>query len=512
MTKSITIEFDNPSAVFFSGQTITGRIIISLSNPISCRGVEVKFKGSGKVHWSEQKTVQRDGQSETQTENYDSSETYYSREYRVWGNGEKNELPPGTHQFNFSFLLPNGIPSSFESSTGQVRHRCEAKMDIPWGIDKKAKRPYSVNTLLDLNINPQAQLPIEYNEHKYLCCFWCRSGPLSMVVRIPRSGYVPGQKILLNAECSNMTRSKVSYSKATLKQTVKFYAEGHTKTDSHVVAEIKRGEIAAGEDDIWSGVEMLVPPLPPSNLEFCRIIDIDYTLEFYLSPSGCHGNLSHSAPIIIGSIPLQENFGMFAPAAGYWNQPTAPGFAPPGMPGVPPAPAYGVPGMPPQPSAPGFMAPGMPGQPSAPGFVAPPGIPGQPSAPGFVAPPGIPGQPMAGFVPPPGQMPGYPGQPTAPQMNFIFPGIQQYPNLPPPSYNESMFGHNKFHDDSSDDDEGFAPYYISYNLGGSSSAAGLVAGAMVGSSAMMKRGSRSSSSSSSNSSHGDKEWLIKEGN
>lgn len=75
--------------------------------------------------------------------------------------GEKNELPPGTHQFNFSFLLPNGIPSSFESSTGQVRHCCKAKMDIPWGIDKKAKRPYSVNTLLDLNRDPQAQVSIE---------------------------------------------------------------------------------------------------------------------------------------------------------------------------------------------------------------------------------------------------------------------------------------------------------------------------------------------------------------
>lgn len=66
-------------------------------------------------------------------------------------------------------------------------------------------------------------------------------------------------------------------------QKVTFYAEGHTKSDSRVVAEIKRGEIAAGEDDIWSGVEMLVPALPPSNLEFCRIIDIDYTLEVTLA-------------------------------------------------------------------------------------------------------------------------------------------------------------------------------------------------------------------------------------
>ncbi|XP_042871038.1 arrestin domain-containing protein 3-like isoform X2 [Penaeus japonicus] len=508
MPTSIQIDFDNPHAVFFSGQTITGRITVSLTDSKSCRGIEVKFKGFGRVHWTEDRSVTVDGKSETETVHYNSSETYYTMEYRVWGNGQKSELPPGTHQFNFSFLLPNGIPSSFESTVGQVRHRCEAKMDIPWGRDKKTKRPYSVNTLLDLNSNPQAQMPIECNDHKYLCCCWCRSGPLSMVVRIPRSGYVPGQKLLLNAELTNMTRSKVSYSKATLKQVLKFYAEGNTKTVDQTVAEIKRGEIPAGEDDTWSGVEMIIPPLPPSNLEFCRIIDIDYVLEFYLSPSGCHGNLSHKAPIIIGSIPLQENFGIFAPAPGYWNQPTAPGYAPPGMPGQPPAAGFAAPGMPPQPPAPGFGAPGIPGQPMAPGFGAP-GIPGQPMAPGFGA-PGIPGQPMApGFVPPPGPMPmpGFPGgQPTAPPMNFGFPGIQQYPNLPPPSYNESMFGHTKYSCDSSDD-ESFAPQYVSYNLGGS---AGLATGLLVGSAVMKKSGSRSSSSS--RSSHGDKEWLIKDRN
>lgn len=71
---------------FFSKQDIY-LCIITFRYIINFSGIEVKFKGSGKVHWSEQKTVQRDGQSETETVNYDSSETYYSREYRVWGNG-----------------------------------------------------------------------------------------------------------------------------------------------------------------------------------------------------------------------------------------------------------------------------------------------------------------------------------------------------------------------------------------------------------------------------------------
>lgn len=37
-----------------------------------------------------------------------------------------------------------------------MRHQCKAKMDIPWKTDKSCTRPYSVNSLLDLNVNPQA--------------------------------------------------------------------------------------------------------------------------------------------------------------------------------------------------------------------------------------------------------------------------------------------------------------------------------------------------------------------
>lgn len=68
-------------------------------------------------------------------------------------------------------------------------------------------------------------------------------------------------------------------------QITTYYAEGRTKKEKRKVAEIKRGVIQPGENDIWSGVEMTIPPLPPSNLEYCRIIDIDY--EFQVGGDAC---------------------------------------------------------------------------------------------------------------------------------------------------------------------------------------------------------------------------------
>ena len=54
-----------------------------------------------------------------------------------------------------------------------------------------------------------------------------------------------------------------------------------TKIDGVTVAKIVHGEIRAGNSYTWNAVPMLVPPLPPSRLNFCNIIDVSYVLEVY---------------------------------------------------------------------------------------------------------------------------------------------------------------------------------------------------------------------------------------
>lgn len=418
MPTGLSLCLDNVAGVFFPGQTITGQLTVQTTKEKTFKEISVKFKGFSKVHWTERRTERRNGKNVSKTVHYRSSEEYYSSSYRVWGNGSESQLPPGTHNFNFTFVLPLNIPSSFESETGQVRHLCKAKIDVPWGFDKTSTQPYSVNSLYDLNTDPVAKHPIQCNEHKYLCCLWCKSGPLSMVLRVSRSGYVPGEKILINAECSNKTNSVVNYTEANIHQIIKFHAQGKTKTIDRKVAQIKKEAIPEGDDYIWSEVGLVVPPLPPSKLQFCNNIEIDYKFKFKVCPSGCHGNLDHEVPLIIGSIPLRENFTLFQPAAPFQPLPL-------------PSTSYPTPMPPIAPSAPiGGAAPPA-------GFnISPynPNIP--PAQPGFVA-------------------------PTAP----VFPGVLNYPDLPPPSYNECMFGATGIADDSDDESGGkFAPKYASYNL------------------------------------------------
>lgn len=67
-------------------------------------------------------------------------------------------------------------------------------------------------------------------------------------------------------------------------QNVKFHTQmprRATKEDSIVIAELQVGPIEPGKSANWNQ-KMTIPPLPPSNLVNCGIIDLDYDLKVLL--------------------------------------------------------------------------------------------------------------------------------------------------------------------------------------------------------------------------------------
>ena len=67
-------------------------------------------------------------------------------------------------------------------------------------------------------------------DHKSLCCLCCKSGPISATMSLDRSGFVPGEKLTLNAEVDNKSNKTMSKSVVQLLQNTKFRAsDGHTK-------------------------------------------------------------------------------------------------------------------------------------------------------------------------------------------------------------------------------------------------------------------------------------------
>lgn len=62
-------------------------------------------------------------------------------------------------------------------------------------------------------------------------------------------------------------------------QTSTYRAHGDTKQTSNTVCLKSHGPTAPGADDIWSGESFALPPLPPTGMPYCNLIDTQYKLK-----------------------------------------------------------------------------------------------------------------------------------------------------------------------------------------------------------------------------------------
>ena len=68
------------------------------------------------------------------------------------------------------------------------------------------------------------------------------------------------------------------------RQRSKFKAQGKQKESERVIGEIIRRQTSEVESDVWDHVPIALPPLAPSRLENCSLIDISYVLEVRYPP------------------------------------------------------------------------------------------------------------------------------------------------------------------------------------------------------------------------------------
>lgn len=372
------------------------------------------------MKWTESHNVRgSDGKHHTKYTHYSGHEMYCNNEYYLVGNGGEMELPAGQYNYPFQYQVPITAPSSFEGVHGHIRYTAKAVMDRPWKIDNECKVAFTVVCPLDLNTLPQVKQPIQYENSKHFCCLWCKSGPLTVTIRLPVSGYVPGQTIPFQIEIENASNVIVQPINCVLRKEVTWHARSprhQTRVTKAVLADIAVDDAVHAHDTKCFSKDIVVPPVPPSNLSNCGIIDLEYALKIEAVAEGCHSNLKARIPIILGTIPLLTGPTAYKPKSGS-VQPAHP----------PPTPQMPVP------------------------------LPAPASAP---APEPAPGPHFGGGwnIPAP-QEPGIP-QPTDP--SFAPSAPPQYPELPPPSYEECIFQGNNIKDASDNEyttGQDFTPRY-----------------------------------------------------
>ncbi|XP_043491584.1 arrestin domain-containing protein 17-like [Polistes fuscatus] len=305
--RTFIVKFDRLNATYIPGENITGCVIIVLDERKSVRDLRIYFKGEARVHWTTTETEEDiHGKSSSTTEHHYATEKYFSIEQSLLRKStaeDRVELPEGESIYYFSFQLPTNIPCSFEHTIGRIRYTAQAIVDIPWKFDWRTKSAFTVVTGLDLNPVSHQCVGIDDESSKdfHCCCF--NRGSIRVRIRVPSLGYVPGQYIMTEV-FSNMKSEKVHVTKIStkLEEELIFHAHGSTKKDLIVIQRDKdEGPIKAMHQ---SNLKLYVPSLPPSNLEYCGIIELKYQLRVNVHVTGMHKKVDKKYPILIGTVPL----------------------------------------------------------------------------------------------------------------------------------------------------------------------------------------------------------------
>ncbi len=141
----LAILLDDDRVHYNPGSPITGDLVMQLDAATSVRSISIFMNGDGYVFWS---TGGRRSQLHMSGEKYVCHEivVYDSR------NGPERVFPSGTIHFGYEFVIPEGCPSSFESSRGNILYMIEAVIQISHHRHShKIQRPFNVLEVVEID-------------------------------------------------------------------------------------------------------------------------------------------------------------------------------------------------------------------------------------------------------------------------------------------------------------------------------------------------------------------------
>nr|XP_039254095.1 arrestin domain-containing protein 17-like isoform X2 [Styela clava] len=299
--KQFKLILNDEKTVYFPGNMISGQLVIELDNPMKMEAIAIKFIGQAYVHW----TGQQSSGGPSAIENL-----FYHEDIVPGKYDNQTSLAKGHHVFSFQYKLPEPLPSSYEDLIGYIRYFVKATIVKPGKFEQNTVRAFTILDSLDLNAIPDAMKPCGGQESKQLCYLCCKSGPIEMEFHTDRSGYVPGEYILLNGTITNsrleFSNTKVEGSSVQLIKRVTYHAMYNSKIVILEVARINGPPVPKHGSITWTNERLRIPPLPPSEINHCKIIDIVYFVQFQAHLRSFATDPRINCRITIGTIPLRN--------------------------------------------------------------------------------------------------------------------------------------------------------------------------------------------------------------
>lgn len=195
----------------------------------------------------------------------------------------------------------------------------EFTIDRKWKLDKTYKMPLTIMKSLDLNFDPYARIPQQKQLTRNIGLI--HSGPISLHLFIPRTGFACGEKLPIQVVVTNNSSTHVEKVKFTLRKIIDYHSKAPARSTKQEIAKILKKEAGGVNKKSEQKYEHLLelPELAASDKLASNIIHISYDIVVEVKISGLYKNLIETVPITIGSIAVQS---VEVPGLG-WNASTS---------------------------------------------------------------------------------------------------------------------------------------------------------------------------------------------
>lgn len=289
MVKKIDIfrvDIDGNKDVFFAGDEISGSVTLQVNKPMKCSLIDVKLAGLSYCYWTTERTTGSDTNNLPHRDynvHVGRQELLQKRAVVFSGySSTQNKYPPGKQIYRFTFNLPNHLPSSFEGSIGFIRYYIEVEIYRPRSLhstkpNHKVRKHITVMEKIDMTTPVFLTAPRGSRQQQIgnLCCV---SGNVSMQAKLDKSGYCPGEHILIQAEVENDSSRDLVGMKASLVQTTTFCASNARRRSSKEIGRVYGRQVAAGNEQYWKSHALPVPLIPPTI--YTRPVQVSYAVIF----------------------------------------------------------------------------------------------------------------------------------------------------------------------------------------------------------------------------------------
>ncbi|KAJ7308444.1 hypothetical protein JRQ81_008993 [Phrynocephalus forsythii] len=299
-----SIELVVPKEVYVAGSDVAGQLILQLHSTLVDPLVKVELIGRGYLEWIEEADVERDYHQRATCVN----RADYVHKTKTF-NIEKKWLGPGTHTFDFHFVLPPSIPSTFTSRVGRISYYLQALCATRELILKKQKKYLLVQGISIFRQDTvESEFPLVVEVRKVLLYNCCLTGrPIILRMSLARSIYSPGDHLAFTTEITNETGKSIKKVVFALYSVVVYKAfnlraERRTLEQREEVARLE-SPVASGHGEVTRIQTTLVLPqvMPVSSGSHWSddIMEVGYELTGVVHFPWCLKKVVAKIPVVV---------------------------------------------------------------------------------------------------------------------------------------------------------------------------------------------------------------------